>query len=78
MGHVSSPVACLGLLNYSTLSYKNTIIGGGNEPKLCVFIFSTNLSEIFPIQRRVERDIFKSVYSFSSKVPFTLVRFYET
>ena len=45
---------------------------------LCVFLVSTNLSATCPIQRRIEGDFFKSVHSSSSKVPVTLVRFYET
>jgi len=47
------------------------------EPTLCVFLVFTTFSEICPIQRRSERDFFKNVYSSSSKVPVTLVMFYE-
>jgi hypothetical protein len=47
------------------------------EPTLCVFLVSTNLSETCPIQRRTDRDFFKSVFCSSIKVPVTLVRFFE-
>ena len=44
------------------------------EHKVCVWIFSTTLSEIFLILRRTERDII-NVHMSSSKVPVMLVRF---
>jgi len=45
------------------------------EHKICVFIFSTNLSETFLILRRNERDMIKNVHWSSCKVLFILVRF---
>jgi len=42
---------------------------------MCVLIFSTNLSQIFFILRRTERDIIKNVYWSLGKVHFILDRF---
>jgi len=39
------------------------------EHKLCVFIFSTTLSEKFIILRNIQRDIFINVRRSSRKVP---------
>ena len=41
----------------------------------CVLISFTNLSGIFLILRRTDRDMIKRVYLSSSKVPAILVRF---
>ena len=44
---------------------------------MCVFIFPTSLSDIFPIRRRIERDMIKkSVYRPSCKIPVNLNHFY--
>jgi len=42
--------------------------------KLCVLIFSTNLSEIFLILRIIRRDAVVKVHRYSCKVPVILVR----
>ena len=44
------------------------------EYKMCVLIFSTILSKTFLILRRTERDRFKNVYQYSSKVTVIFVR----
>jgi hypothetical protein len=41
----------------------------------CVLIFSTNLSESFLAQSRIQRDIIVHVQTSSCKVPVILVRF---
>ena len=52
------------------------------EHKMCVLIFSTNLSQTFFILRRNERDMIKYIYIYiyysSCKVPFILILFKET
>ena len=45
------------------------------EHKMCVLIFSANLSETFPILRINQRDIVINVKTFSCKVPVILVGF---
>jgi len=45
------------------------------QHKMRVLIFSTNLSETFPIIRRTELDIVINVHRSHCKVPITLVRF---
>jgi len=42
--------------------------------KVCVLIFSINLSEIFLILRRIQRDIITNVHRSSCKVPVIFVR----
>ena len=51
-------------------------LGGGKfiEYKMSVF-FSTNLSDIFPILRIIQRDIIINIHKYSCKVPDILVRF---
>jgi len=45
-----------------------------NDHKMCSLIFSTDLSEIFLILKRVQRDVVITVHKFSSKVHVILVR----
>jgi hypothetical protein len=70
-------VACLVVPYFSTLSHKWHDFRGGKiiEHKMCVFIFSTTLSEIFLILRRIQRDIIIDVRRSSRKVTVILVRF---
>jgi hypothetical protein len=56
------------LINCTRFEYKVT------EHKMCVLIFSTNLSETFLILRRIQWDIAINEQS-SGKVPVILVRF---
>ena len=54
----------------------NGTIFGRNvtEHKMCVLIITANMSEIFLIRRRIERDIIVNVHRFSCKVPVIFVR----
>jgi hypothetical protein len=45
------------------------------EHKICAFIFSEMLSEIFLILRRIQRDIIVNVYESVCKVPVILLKF---
>jgi len=45
---------------------------------MCVLIFSTNLSEIFLILRRIQQDTIINVHRCSCKVPVIFVRVNET
>jgi len=45
------------------------------DSKMCLFIFSTNLSETFIILRGIRLDNIKNVLRSSCKVPVILVRF---
>jgi len=56
---ILSSVACTVILYFSTLSHKQLDFRGVIERKICVFIFSTFLSEAFLILRRNERDMIK-------------------
>ena len=61
---------------FSTLHHKGTIFFGGGGiivHKMCVLIFSTNLSVTFFTLRRIERDII-NVHRSSSKVTAILFR----
>jgi hypothetical protein len=68
-------VACLAVPYFSTLSHKqedtrkNVI-----EYKICVLVFSANLSVTFLILRKTERGIIINVHRSLCKVPVTLVR----
>jgi hypothetical protein len=71
-----SPVACLSVPYFPTLSHKwynfrEKVI----ERKMCALIFSTNLSKIFLILRRIHRDTVINRHSLSYKVSFILVTF---
>ena len=69
-------VACPALLYFTTLSHKRRdLLKRVLEHKMYVLIFSTNLSEIFLIQRRIQRDAITNVHKCSCKVPVILVRF---
>ena len=48
------------------------------EHKMCVFVLSVTLSEIFIILRRSDRDVIRNVYRSSCKVPLLLFDFNET
>jgi len=50
--------ACLVLQHFYTISHKRQGFRENvTEHKMCVLIFSTNLSQIFLILRRIRRDI---------------------
>jgi hypothetical protein len=76
---VLSCVACPALQYFSTFSHnrhdfreKKTKV---TEHKMCVLIFSTNLSETFLIVPRIGRDIIKNVYrSAACTVPVIVIR----
>ena len=54
---ILSSAASLAPPNVSTFSHKRHIFGEkGTEHKMCVFIFSTTLSETFPILRSIQRE----------------------
>jgi hypothetical protein len=67
-------VACL-VLPYFSIHKRHHFLKTVIEYKICVLIYSTNLSEIFPILRRIQRDIIIHVQTSSCKVPVLLVRF---
>jgi hypothetical protein len=72
---ILSPVACLAVRYFSTLSHKRHNIRQKVNHKMCVLIFSTNLSEKCLIRRRIQQDICKSVHTSSCKVPDFFARF---
>ena len=73
---IFSSVACPALQHITIFSHKrHDFRKRGLEDKMCGLIFSTILSEMFNISRRMERDMIKNVYRSSCKVPVILVRF---
>jgi hypothetical protein len=69
-------VACPVSPYFSTLSHKrHDFRKKVTEHKMCVLIFSTGLSEMFLILRRIQQDIVKNVKTSSCKVPVIHVRF---
>jgi hypothetical protein len=69
--------ACLSLQYISTLSHKRHDFLGEKiiQHKICVLIFSTNLSEIFLVPKIILRDTIINVHTLSCKVPVITVRF---
>jgi hypothetical protein len=58
------PVASLSVPHFPTFFINGTIFGKNvTEHKMCILIFSTNLSEIFVILRRINRDIVVNVHT---------------
>jgi hypothetical protein len=63
---ILSSVVCLALPYFSTLSHQRHYFRKkGIEHKMCVLIFSTTMSETFPILRRIQRDIIMNVHTSS-------------
>jgi hypothetical protein len=73
---ILTSVACLAVPYLSTLSHKrHGFRENVTEQKMCVLIFSTILSQIFLILRRIQRDIVINLNRSSSTVPVVLARF---
>jgi hypothetical protein len=65
--------ACTALHHFSTLFHKRCDFRKTvTQHKIYGQIFSTNLTEMFFILMKIERDIIKSVYTSSCKVPLLL------
>jgi hypothetical protein len=79
MRHIMlSSVACLAVPYFTTLSHKRhdfrkKVIE--HTSKICVLIFSPNLSETFLVLTTIKRDIIINVHRSSGKVPAILVTF---
>jgi hypothetical protein len=74
-----SSVACLRLQDFLTLSHiPHDFRKPNTEHKMCVLIFSTNLSESFMILRRTKPRMVKYVYWLSCKVPLIVSDFNKT
>ena len=70
MRYIMSSVACLTVPYFSTLSHKrHDFRKKVFKREVFVLIFSTFLSEIFIILRRIQRDIIITVHTSSCKVP---------
>ena len=74
---VLSSVACTATQYFCTLSKKWHDFRGGDvaKHKMCVVIFSTNMSETFFVLSRCERDMVKNIHRSSCKVPVIHVTF---
>jgi len=67
---ILSPVACLAQQYFPHYLTNGAILEKNvTEHKMCVLIFSTNLSEKCFVLRRNDRDMIKNVYWSSCKVP---------
>ena len=73
----ASSVACLTRPRFPKYLINDMIFGEKKftDSKMCLFIFSTNLSETFIILRGIRLDNIKNVLRSSCKVPVILVRF---
>ena len=75
MRRITSSVARLALLYFSTLSHKrHDFLKKVIEHKTCVLIFSTTMSVEFLILRRNERDMIITVHRPSFEISFILFR----
>ena len=73
---VTSFVSPLAPSYFSTLTHKgHDFLKNVIDHKICVLIFSTNLSKIFFILRIIQRDIFKNVKTPLCKVPVIFIGF---
>jgi hypothetical protein len=76
---ILSSMACTALLYFSIFSDKrHGFWGKVIENKMYILIFSTTLSETFPIRRRCQRDIDINVQSLHVKYTLLLSDFNDT